>query len=301
MASLRARLINFALPLMGIKRFFSQPDKLDERIAKMRRQASPRPGKKAHDSFDISEDAARGFDVVTIAPKGRAKPGAPQLLYLHGGGYVMDIAAVHWSAILGLCERLGAVATVPIYPLAPEHKASETLAAMRDIYDELTEQHGARNVTVMGDSAGGGMALALAQMLKADGDALPGRLVLFSPWLDATGKDPGQQAVQARDKMLSVNGLEACAAMYGGDLANADPRISPLFGELGGLPPMAIFAGTRDLLVSDSRRLVKNLDAIGEKSYEFHEYPDMFHVWMLFPVPEAKQALDQAAAFIRSH
>ena len=68
MASLRARLINFALPLMGIKRFFSQPDKLDERIAKMRRQASPRPGKKAHDSFDISEDAARGFDVVTIAP-----------------------------------------------------------------------------------------------------------------------------------------------------------------------------------------------------------------------------------------
>ena len=301
MASLQARLINLALPLMGIKRFFSEPEKLDQRIAKLRGQPSPRPGKKARRRFDIAEFSSRGFPVVTIAPKGGAKPDAPQLLYLHGGGYVMDIAPVHWSAILDLCERLGAGATVPIYPLAPENKARDILHAMRSIYDELVERNGAQNITVMGDSAGGGMALALAQMLTEDGGPAPGRLVLFSPWLDATGTDPGQKAVEPDDRMLSVNGLESCGSMYAGDLPADDYRVSPLFGKLDDLPPMAIFAGTRDLLVSDSRRLVERLDAAGVTDYEFHEYDDMFHVWMVFPVPEAKSALDQAADFIRHH
>lgn len=302
MASLRARLVNFALPLMGIKRFFSEPDRLDERIAKLRSQASPRPGRKAHRKFDIGEFDTRGFPVVTIAPKGGARPGAPHLLYLHGGGYVMDIASVHWSAILELCAELGASATVPIYPLAPEHKAVETLAAMRSLYDELADRYGAEDMTVMGDSAGGGMALALAQQLAEDGDRLPARLVLFSPWLDATGRDDGQKAVEAYDRMLSVNGLEACGTLYGGSLPVDDPRVSPLFGSVQGLPPMAIFAGTRDILVSDSRRLVAKLDATdGAPDYVFREYPDMFHVWMLFPIPEAKRALQETANFIRAH
>ena len=98
MVSMSARLVNLGLPLLGIRRFFSEPDKLDERIAKLRRQASPRPGKKLHAQFDISEDTSRGYPVVTMVPKGGVKEGSPHLLYLHGGGYVMDIAALHWSA-----------------------------------------------------------------------------------------------------------------------------------------------------------------------------------------------------------
>lgn len=302
MASLRARLIDLALPLMGIKRFFSQPDKLDERIAKLREQDSPRPGSRARRKFDITEFDTRGFPVVTIAPKGGVRPGAPHLLYLHGGGYVMDIASVHWSAILKLCEELGASASVPIYPLAPEHKATETLAAMRSLYDELVEGYGADNLTVMGDSAGGGMALALAQQLAEDGARQPAQLVLFSPWLDATGTDEGQKAVEPRDRMLSVRGLAACGTRYGGTLPLDDPKVSPLFGSLERLPPMAIFAGTRDILVSDSRRLVEKLAATeGAPDYVFREYPDMFHVWMLFPIPEAKRALQETAQFIRAH
>lgn len=248
MISLRARLVNLLLPLLGIKRFFSEPDRLDERIAKLRKQKPIRPRAKWHRRFDIQENTSRGFPVVTIEPHGGARPGVPHLFYLHGGGYVMDIAAVHWDAIGLLCEKLGASATVPVYPLAPEHKAEEVLGAMRTLYTDLAERYGAENITVMGDSAGGGMSLALAQQLARDGGPRPGSLVLFSPWLDATGVGEGQREIEPRDRMLAISGLDACGRRYAGNLPLDDPRVSPLFGSLEGLPPMAIFAGTSDIL-----------------------------------------------------
>ena len=301
MPSLRARFVNLALPLLGIKRFFSEPDKLEDRIAALRRKPTIMPRASLHKRFDIVEDDNRGYKVVTMTPRGVDAASAPHLLYLHGGGYVMDIAAVHWDSIARLCRDLGASATVPLYPLAPEHTATEVLDAMRALYDDVTEKHGTERVTVMGDSAGGGIALALAQMIREDGGELPASLVLFSPWLDATASAPGQGDIEARDRMLAVSGLEACGAMYRGDLAPDDPKVSPLFGPLDGLPPMAIFSGTSDILLVDGRRLDEKMTALGSHSHVYREYPGMFHIWMLLPVPEGRQALDEAADFIRQH
>lgn len=298
MPSISATLVNLALPLLGVRRFFAETDRLAERIADLRRKPSLRPKAKWQRDFTIVEDTSRGFAVVTITPRAGTKADAPHLLYLHGGGYVMDVAALHWDTVLRLCAMLGASATVPLYPLAPEHKAQDVLGAMRRFYGELVDAHGAQRITVMGDSAGGGMSLALAQMLKSDGGPMPGRLVLWSPWVDATASDPAQRAVEPKDRMLAIAGLEACGEMYRGDLPLDDYRVSPLFGPLDGLPPMAVFSGTSDILIVDGRRLAAKLDAIGA-AHEYHEYPGMFHVWMLLPVPEGKQALAQTAAFIR--
>ena len=301
MPSLRARLVNLALPLLGIKRFFSEPDKLEDRIAALRRKPTIMPRASLHKQFDIVEDDSRGHKVVTITPRGVDAADKPHLLYLHGGGYVMDIAAVHWDSVARLCRDLGVSATVPLYPLAPEHKATEVLDAMRALYDDVAAKHGAERITVMGDSAGGGMALALAQMIRKDSGELPASLVLFSPWLDASADAPGQRDIEARDRMLAVSGLEACGAMYCGELAPDDPKVSPLFGPLEGLPPMAIFSGTSDILLVDGRRLDEKLTALGSRSHVYREYPGMFHVWMLLPVPEGRQALDETADFIRQH
>lgn len=298
MASLQARLINLALPLLGIKAFFSQPEKMAARLHKARSAKPQRPKAKWHGKFYIVEGNTRGYPVVTISPRGGGAPGRAHLLYLHGGGYVLDVAGLHFETVCRLCERLGASATVPVYPLAPEHKAPEVLAAMRSLYGEVAAQHGAANVTVMGDSAGGGMSLALAQMLKADGGAMPASLVLWSPWLDATATAEGQATIERQDRMLAQSGLRACGAAYGGDLPLDDPRLSPLFGDLDGLPPMAIFSGTSDILLVDGQRLAAKLEAMGVTGFEYHEYEDMFHVWMLLPVPEGKEALEQTAQFI---
>ena len=301
MPSLRARLVELALPLLGIKRFFSEPGKLDARIAKLREQKPIRPRAKWHKRFAIREDGSRGFPVLTIEPKEGARPGAPHLLYFHGGGYVMDVAAVHYDAVCKLCVELGASATVPLYPLAPEAKALQTLGQMRQLYGEIAERYGAPNITIMGDSAGGGMSLAVAQMVLDDGGDLPGSVVLFSPWLDATASDPGQIAIEPADRMLSVNGLGACGKRYAGNLALDDPKVSPLFGELRGLPPIAIFAGTHDILLVDARRLVRKLTADGMPEHMYREYAGMFHVWMLLPVPEGRQALAETVRFIADH
>lgn len=298
MPSLRARLVNFALPLLGIKRFFSQPDKIDARIAKLRVRGPARPDKQLHARMDIVEDESRGFPVFTFTPKGGVKPGARHLLYFHGGGYVMPIDALHFSMVADLCERLGASATVPLYPLAPEHKASETLPAMRALFGELAERHGAGRITIMGDSAGGGLTLAVAQMIMEDGGDLPDSLVLYSPWLDAAATDSRQKGIEPRDRMLSVSGLEACGERYRGNLAIDDPRVSPLFGPLKGLPRMAIFAGTSDILVVDARRLTDRLAEPGMPEHIYYEYEDMFHVWMLLGVPEGRKARDQTVRFI---
>lgn len=297
-ASLRARLINLALPLTGIKAFFSQPERMAARLHKARGARPQRPKARWRRIFDITEDSGRGYPVVTITPRGGAADDRPHLLYLHGGGYVLDVAGLHFDAVCRLCQRLGASATVPIYPLAPEHKAPEILAAMRALYGEVAERSGPANLTVMGDSAGGGMTLALAQMLRKDGGAMPASLVLWSPWLDATATAEGQAAIERKDRMLAQSGLRACGAAYGGDLPLDDPRLSPLFGPLEGLPPIAIFSGSSDILVVDGRRLAANLQAQDGALFEYHEYPDMFHVWMLLPVPEAGRALARTAAFI---
>ena len=234
---------------------------------------------------------------MTIEPKDGARDGAPHLLYLHGGGYVMDIVPQHYETVARLCERLGASASVPVYPLAPENDAQAILDAMLTLYRDCAEQHGAHRLTVMGDSAGAGMSLALAQMLQAAGEKLPGALVLFSPWLDATASDPQQKAIEKRDKMLAQSGLLKCAELYRGALSADDPRISPLFGPVQGMPPIAIFAGTRDILLVDARRLAERLSAIGV-DHAYYEYPGLFHVWMLLDIPEGRDALAKAARFI---
>ena len=301
MASLRARLVNLALPLLGIKSFFAEPDLMPQRLAKARKRKPERPKAKWHATFDIVEEDTRGYPVVTLTPKGGARDAAPYLFYLHGGGYVLDVAGVHFETVCKLCQSLGASATVPVYPLAPEHKAPEVLAAMRALYGELAEKHGTETITIMGDSAGGGMSLVLAQMLKADGGAMPASLVLWSPWLDATATAEGQAAIEDGDRMLAQVGLKTCANLYGGGIPPEDPRLSPLFGDLEGLPPMAIFSGTRDILLVDGRRLSSRLRELGVTNFEYHEYPDMFHVWMLLGIPEGKGALAQTETFIRMH
>ncbi|WP_435416950.1 alpha/beta hydrolase [Parerythrobacter aurantius] len=298
MASFQSRIAELLLPFLGVKAFFSEPERMPGRLARERARKPARPRAKWHQQFRITEDSSRGYPVVTVAPLEPVASGAPHLLYLHGGGYVLDVSSFHFDAVCSLCQRLGASATIPVYPLAPENKASEILSAMGALYREVAGRHGAEQLVVMGDSAGGGMSLALAQSLKAGGEALPAALVLWSPWLDATATAEGQASIEPQDKLLARSGLVACGEAYAGTLPLTDPRVSPLFGDLAGLPPMAIFAGTRDILVVDARRLAASPEVAGDPRSRYREYPEMQHVWMLLPLPEARRAVSETADFI---
>jgi acetyl esterase/lipase len=166
------------------------------------------------------------------------------------------------------------------------------------LYAETIEKFGAGNVVVMGDSAGGGMALALAQVLRAEGLPQPERLILLSPWLDVSMSNPALPELDKRDPILDIQGLKTAGEMYAGDLSVRDPRVSPMFGDCSHLAPMSLFIGTRDIFLADCRDFRTKLTAEGIR-LDYHEAPEMLHDWMIMPTPEAEEVLSEIQSILQ--
>ncbi|MBY8861962.1 alpha/beta hydrolase [Nocardia sp. CA2R105] len=266
------------------------------RMLEKDRAAGPkRPSRRALAKLDFREGVEEGLRTFRARRKGA--PETPlRLLFLHGGACIMDLQTIQWNIPIGLLERVDAEVVAPIYPLGPEADWQETTTAIKQHYLALAEAHGAENIIVFGDSAGASLTLLLAQALRDGGLPQPKALLLFSPALDLTGTDPGQIALARRDPMLSLNLLKEVEHRWLKGLPPDDPRVSALFASHADLPPTMIFSGDREFVHSDALRL----KAVNP-SVDHRPYPGMVHVWPNFSIPEARQALDEAASFIRLH
>ena len=220
------------------------------------------------------------------------------LLYLHGGGYVACSPRTHRPITSGFARR-GLNVFAPDYRLAPEHPfpaaIDDAVAVWRDL---LARAPGEPPPFVGGDSAGGGLTLALALKLRELGERLPSGLVLFSPWTDLTISGASAETNRERDALLTLKAGRRWVAMY---LKGADPRdplASPVFADLRGMPPLLIHVGEREMLLDDSTRLAARARAAGVK-VELAVWPVVPHGWQIVPwLPEAARSLDQAAAFM---
>lgn len=230
----------------------------------------------------LTTHTVAGFAVHTIRPR-VSSPGAPTILYLHGGGYIQDFASWHWRYLKKVVERTGATVLAAQYPLAPEH-------TWRDSFDALLSI--ARTVdVVMGDSAGGGYALALAQRLAAEGIARD--TVLIAPALDMTMSDPDTARYDARDPWLATDGVLHCGRAWAGADDPARIEVSPLFGDLAGLGRVLVFSGTRDVLHPQALDLARRLPGL-----ELVIAPGCLHNYPILPIPEARDALETLAQFL---
>jgi acetyl esterase/lipase len=298
-AAMRSHLSMRAWVLFKIVPFlvpnFSVPGVLQRKIEKDHLHGPALPSWFMRKRIRFSDERRGANRIFRVAPSGG--PNSPvRILFLHGGGYVFDLQDPHWSLIWGLISRTGAEVIAPIYPLAPEHGWREGLDMVQRVYLELVGERGAENIIIVGDSAGGGLALALAQALRDAKLPAPAALVLFSPWLDLGVSAPDQPELARRDPVLTIEFLRAAGLMWAKEVATNDPRVSPLFGEHAGLPPTIVFTGTWDILNSDAKRL-----AAVAGDVTLREYPNMMHVWPVLPIPEGRRALDEAAAFINRH
>jgi acetyl esterase/lipase len=151
-----------------------------------------------------------------------------------------------------------------------------------------------------GDSAGGGLALALMLNLRDLGAPGPTAACLFSPWTDLVGTGASIAANRNRDPLLTMDGIEDLVAVYAGGVDPRTPLISPLFGDFAGLAPMIVFVGDTELLLDDSRQLADRAARAGVP-VDLRVYPDMPHVWPTMNVflREGRRALDEAAAFLK--
>lgn len=211
-----------------------------------------------------------------------------RIVYLHGGAWINQISPLHWQLVLKLAAETGSRVLVPIYPLAPQGTAGTVVPQVADLLRRLVGAHGAGNVSVLGDSAGGQIALSAALCLR-DLQVALAHTMLISPALDVSLSNPAIDALEPNDKWLVRPGLRAAADLWRDGLRLDEPIVSPLFGQMAGLGPLSVFAGTRDITHPDCELLVSKARAAGVDT-EFHQAPGMVHVYPLLPIPEGRAA-----------
>lgn len=220
-------------------------------------------------------------------------PSTQHILYLHGGGYVFGGEYTHRQLVDGLALLGNAVVWMPEYRLAPEHPFPAAIEDAIAAYTALLAQGiASTQITIAGDSAGGGLAMALALVIRDMQLPTPQRLLLFSPWVDLTVTRTSHSANAKLDPMLVPRGLAACAAAYCGTTPSNHALCSPLFANLEGLPPALIQVGSDEILLDDARELHHAIQQAGGAS-ELHEFGDLWHVFQLHShqLPEATAAL----------
>lgn len=239
-----------------------------------------------------------GIAVRRVAARG-AYEGGPVILYLHGGGYAFGSPLTHQAMLGALSVRSDCPAVLPRYRLAPEYPFPAAPEDALAVYEALAAQgHG---VILGGDSAGGGLALALLGEILRLGLPVPLGAFAFSPLTDLSYSAPSIRDNAATDVVLPAERCDGRAAKYLAGADPLDPRASPLFADFRGAPPVWLCAGTTEILLDDTRRMANRLRAQGVAVTEVIE-TDLPHVWPLFHnlLPEARRTLDELAVWIRS-
>jgi acetyl esterase/lipase len=292
MPSIQSKAINVLLYLTRTKRTVNR---LRQRVESGERTYTE-PSPRLHREHQISKQDVDGHLVWTIEP--REQPSGKHVIYLHGGAYVNSFAAQHWEFMSKLVQASHCTVTAPNYPHAPEYGVHDVFALLLPLYNELAARAGSANITIMGDSSGGGISLALAQQLREAGLDQPGRLILLSPWLDATLSNPEVAEFDKIDPFLGVEGLQYGGAAYARDVDPKSYLVSPVYGSVRDLAPISLFIGTRDILFPDCRKLRERAADEGVR-IDYREYDRMVHDWMLGPMPEAKHAISEIVELIQ--
>lgn len=243
---------------------------------------------------DLHKIEGFGFPVYDLRPRGSAP--TRSVVYLHGGGYISHAHRTHWQYAVRLAERVGARVVFPVYPLAPEFTWRDSHPQVVSLFEQVAVDSPS-GVTLAGDSAGGGYALAIAQQLARRNGPQPTHVVLVSPWVDVTNASPGTAQASARDPWLKMSRLRLAGEWWAGDDDPTRPEVSPLYGDLTALPPTLMFCGTLDTMYPQCRDLAARAQEVG-CDLTYVEEPDLLHVYPILPVPEARQAFTTTLEFL---
>jgi acetyl esterase/lipase len=224
---------------------------------------------------------------------------AVTVVHFHGGGYCVGSPAESRDWAAHVSDRAGCRMLLPDYRLAPEHPYPAGLDDARAALEAVLAEPAPGTVIVSGDSAGGGLALILAQEEAAQDKPRLAGCMLMSPWLDLTADWKVMTNLARRDVVLTPDWLEACARAYAGEQDRSQPAISPLYGDLTGLPPLLIQCGTDDLVAPDAERLLARAQAAGADVTRTR-WPRLWHNFPLQPglITAADAAVAQTVAFI---
>lgn len=240
-------------------------------------------------------ETVAGVPAVRYAADSEALDKAPVIVHLHGGAYIVGSPTASATMAVPVARRTGLPVVSVGYRLAPEHPCPAAINDAAAVCRALAAEGGV--AAMYGESAGGGLTLATAVALRDSGADLPARLGLVAPWADLTCSGDAYRTLAAVDPILGALDPTSWAAAYAG-ADPADPKASPLFADLSGLPPCLIQVSTRDILLSDAGRLDIALRRAGTPS-ALQVWDGLWHVWQSVPdMPESQSALDDLAEFL---
>ena len=267
-----------------------------DRMQQVNAQPFPNPEKLV--GCPVTEDNSCGMQ--TFFWGGQDKPRQKVLLYLHGGAYMNPPTSFHFKMLTNLARGTGSMAVFPVYPKIPDHSYADTFPKLLALYDSLCAQYGPRQITLAGDSSGGGLALGFAYRLSDLGRPQPRQLLLICPWLDLHTDPEDLDLYEKLDPSLSPWRLRIMGEMWaGGHSQLSNPYVSPMFGDPARVAPITMITGTREVLYPDTMKFHRILDQkrLPHRTYVFE---GMTHVFPAFPIPEARMA-QQLMIYLLDH
>ena len=253
---------------------------------KLSEMVPPRSMAKA---CSIEADSRSGRPVYYMNFRNAANK--PCILYFHGGAFLTGLTKKHWKFSHSILEKCDCPLVIPDYPLIPECTHKKILSWCMELYLSLIPKCPC-GIILMGDSAGANLAMVIAQQAVKRNLPLPEKLLLLSPFLDATRKNPVKNVLAPRDPVIEPQGCREASLLYAGSASLDSPLISPIFGSMEGLPKIYAWTGTNDMLYADALLLKEALHN-AKVPYHIYTYPDMVHDWMFDHFRESRDALRQ--------
>jgi acetyl esterase/lipase len=247
----------------------------------------------------IARDEINGLYAEWLTPKDRMD--GKLLLYLHGGAYVLGGCDMYRQMVSHMARAGRIQALLPEYRLSPEHKYPAAIDDAVGIYRTLLQQGiKPESIVFAGDSAGGGLAVATLLALRDAGDPLPAAAVLLSPFLDVSGSGESMQSRAMQDPWFHAEDISTIADYYCAAEQRREPLVSPVFADVGGLPPLYIQVGDDEILLSDSERIAQKIEVAGGE-VELEVWPKMWHVFQMFigKMPESGRAIRKIGDYVR--
>ena len=235
--------------------------------------------KEIKESCNVEVERFMGRKIFIIRPKEEVEE-ERRILYFHGGSYMAEMSSYHWNFIENLVLDTKMTVIIPDYPLTPKYTYKDVFKMVKPLYKEIIEEVKPENLILMGDSAGGGLSLALLEEVSEENYELPGKTILISPWLDVRLTNPEIDEVQKKDKELNKEALKVAGIAYAGDDGIDSYLVNPIDGDLSKLSNITILTGTSDILNPD----VHVLEERGKEQgidINVKEYEGAGHIWII--------------------
>jgi acetyl esterase/lipase len=289
---LERKIIDLLLVLNGTKKMY-RTEKAARHYLEKNRTLNDLPYRvPAQVKRDWEEISIDGIQCLTR--KGKTET---TIFYLHGGAYFLRPIKFHFMMLDDLAKATGFNIILPLYPLAPNHTFLEAYDKIQSVYEKSLSHLDIENVILMGDSAGGGLALGLLQSLAKQHHPTPKKLLLISPFLDITMTNPEIPVIEPVDRMLGSRGLREIGSIWANGTDPKDERLSPIYGDLSCIDSIMITTGTHDILNPDAVRL-KNRLIKDQKWIVYLEEPKLPHDFPLLPMRKARNAKSEMIKYL---